>query len=407
MSITTREVKMIFVAFFSLLLYTLYGFLQLSKLLRGFTKNIFILLIISTLNAYFALHIFSSTIPFLLTYPLGVLLLSAEFFLLSKAPLYQSVFWALLFILLCGMVQLPLLFITSLVLKINPYTIFLDKTMYYQHGTLLAGILFVCIFLFLQFFPVKIFKIISLHKSYSYMITIFSFIMLILLCVFSSLFFAKPLQIYVIFIGINIWFVIWILVIILFKFNIRLYNRGFLTDKNTKNVDIKKNENEHLSDLKKIIFIDNLTECYSRLYLEAYFNEHLRYKSAHYVLVYIDMDKLKFVNDTFGHSAGDMYIKTICKSINLVLRKNDIFVRLGGDEFVLLLRHCILPQALLIMNRIEEQLNTWNATRTEYAMSISYGVVYVDEKSKNRDLNVLLEIAEKNMRLAKQRGRKS
>ena len=50
----------------------------------------------------------------------------------------------------------------------------------------------------------------------------------------------------------------------------------------------------------------------------------------------VDMDGLKYVNDTFGHSEGDLGIKTVCTVLTSVARENEICVRSGGDEFFLI-----------------------------------------------------------------------
>ncbi len=49
-----------------------------------------------------------------------------------------------------------------------------------------------------------------------------------------------------------------------------------------------------------------------------------------------DMDGLKFINDTYGHSEGDFGIKTVCDTLKSITRKNEIYVRSGGDEFFLI-----------------------------------------------------------------------
>lgn len=54
-------------------------------------------------------------------------------------------------------------------------------------------------------------------------------------------------------------------------------------------------------------------------------------------IYYFDLDKLKSVNDHYGHDSGDQYIKSFVKEIKKLLRGEEIFARFGGDEFVLLL----------------------------------------------------------------------
>ena len=55
-----------------------------------------------------------------------------------------------------------------------------------------------------------------------------------------------------------------------------------------------------------------------------------------YCVAYMDMDGLKGINDTHGHEAGNMAIKTSAEAIKKAMRENDLVARLGGDEFLVL-----------------------------------------------------------------------
>ena len=56
---------------------------------------------------------------------------------------------------------------------------------------------------------------------------------------------------------------------------------------------------------------------------------------AHSALIMIDADNLKTINDTYGHEAGDVYLKKIARLITSIDVKKSVSARLGGDEFVL------------------------------------------------------------------------
>lgn len=58
------------------------------------------------------------------------------------------------------------------------------------------------------------------------------------------------------------------------------------------------------------------------------------------VLIYIDLDKFKPINDTYGHQAGDIVLKTISTRLRYLVRSTDTVARLGGDEFAILFEQC-------------------------------------------------------------------
>jgi diguanylate cyclase (GGDEF)-like protein len=81
-----------------------------------------------------------------------------------------------------------------------------------------------------------------------------------------------------------------------------------------------------------------------------------RYKQER-VLLFIDLDKFKAVNDTFGHDAGDALLVMVAKRMRSELRDTDFIARMGGDEFTILLNNPERVPADVVTKRISEAID--------------------------------------------------
>lgn len=105
---------------------------------------------------------------------------------------------------------------------------------------------------------------------------------------------------------------------------------------------------------------DPLTDLYNRREFErratALLSANDRRAQQH-VMLYIDLDQFKVVNDTCGHQAGDELLRQLGAVLSSHVRDSDTLARLGGDEFGLLLTDCSLPQAELVAEKLIELVN--------------------------------------------------
>jgi diguanylate cyclase (GGDEF)-like protein len=76
--------------------------------------------------------------------------------------------------------------------------------------------------------------------------------------------------------------------------------------------------------------------------------------------MFLDMDGLKMINDTYGHNEGDFAITTICHDIRDLCHKGEICARLGGDEFVIFGIRYTEEMAADLSERIEKTLAEFN-----------------------------------------------
>jgi diguanylate cyclase len=112
-----------------------------------------------------------------------------------------------------------------------------------------------------------------------------------------------------------------------------------------------------------------------RLLSDATVNQH------QHVLVFIDLDKFKAVNDTAGHAAGDALLRELGELMQHHLRSSDFLARLGGDEFGLLLPDCEVDQVRDVVHRLVTAVNQYRFMWMEnvYQVGASAGMTQIDE----------------------------
>lgn len=118
---------------------------------------------------------------------------------------------------------------------------------------------------------------------------------------------------------------------------------------------------------------------------------------------FADLDRLKQVNDTLGHSQGDKYICLVASCMQSVLRQSDTIARLGGDEFLLIMPGCPLERAAFIWERIEMQFSEiYTDGKFPEPLSVSCGMVALQP---GQGVDELLEAADAEMYRVKQSHR--
>jgi diguanylate cyclase (GGDEF)-like protein len=126
---------------------------------------------------------------------------------------------------------------------------------------------------------------------------------------------------------------------------------------------------------------DELTGLYNRrrffVLTEQYLKVAIRAKKRS-LLLYLDMDDLKWINDHCGHNQGDQALIDLGGILKKTFRESDIIARIGGDEFVVLLESTDENDEMLI-TRLNESIRDYNAkVSQQYKLSVSVGAAQFD-----------------------------
>jgi diguanylate cyclase (GGDEF)-like protein len=163
--------------------------------------------------------------------------------------------------------------------------------------------------------------------------------------------------------------------------------------------------NEQLRDLA---MYDSLTGLPNRMLLDDRMQQaasHAERSRKCFALMFVDLDRFKPVNDSFGHDVGDELLKNVAQRLSGSVRKSDTVARTGGDEFVVVLSEIGEPKDAAMVGRklLDELSRPFFIGRREVNISGSIGIsVYPND---GKDLNTLKANADVAMYHAKRDGR--
>jgi diguanylate cyclase len=166
--------------------------------------------------------------------------------------------------------------------------------------------------------------------------------------------------------------------------------------------DILKKYNELIQSqiqsetYKKLAFTDILTGLNNRAAYErdlAFYNESLTY-SLPFTVIVLDINNLKYCNDTFGHECGDQLIIAASKCLDSVFHKIGKCYRIGGDEFVILIKNYSESEIRKYLCKLDKLTQNYD---TVQELSIAYGYETIDTFSNQNTIQNIFKAADNKM----------
>jgi len=146
-------------------------------------------------------------------------------------------------------------------------------------------------------------------------------------------------------------------------------------------IDITRQKRIELQ-LQMIASKDMMTDTYNRDWGARLINGLIQHSEEVHALTFIDLDRLKHVNDYYGHDSGDFFILKTVEVIKSCIRRDDSLSRWGGDEFILI-THGDEKAARTVIKRIKNKLKKYNELKERpFELNFSYGIVEICPDNK-------------------------
>ena len=154
---------------------------------------------------------------------------------------------------------------------------------------------------------------------------------------------------------------------------------------------------------------DALTGLINRREFETRLGEALQAaretESLQHVLLYLDLDLFKVVNDTCGHEAGDRLLKQVTSVVQTRIRTSDTLARLGGDEFGVLLRDCTLDTAQRIAESLRQGIRDYRFVWQDRVLKVGVSIGLAEITGQSETPATVMSAADVACYSAKDSGR--
>lgn len=172
---------------------------------------------------------------------------------------------------------------------------------------------------------------------------------------------------------------------------------------------VQKIREEYELELIEMATKDKLTNIYNRRSFEARLSQDIQqYQKFNTELsvILFDVDHFKFVNDTYGHQAGDNVLTLLADIAKNTMRSNDVVARYGGEEFIILLPNTGKNGSQIFAEKLRKAIEdaSFDTNTYEIHITVSLGVTCISD-IQNPSLDSLIKSADDALYYAKHNGR--
>ena len=137
--------------------------------------------------------------------------------------------------------------------------------------------------------------------------------------------------------------------------------------------------------LLKSAYTDELTQIHNRRYCMECINKIKETEDLNYTIICFDLNDLKKTNDTYGHTRGDILIKSAAEAIQETFEAHGMVARIGGDEFISILHTTVNEEITRLLAQFQAAVERKNREITNLNMSIAYGYASCSMQEHNLD----------------------
>ncbi len=380
-----------------LFIYQLQIFSYALRILANPQKNKVLIAILAIINTSIVVIYFNIQVPLYLFYLLICIVLGIEFRIVSGASFLQSFCGANIFSIHIATVHIPIVVLCSYILKRPPIDITVLNDATRAITCLILCILIVALWLVNKVLGVESIQQVTSAPKYSILLLVATFTYVFFNSLITAFLVVNEQHDIQLLLAISMAMFTLLSFYFVFIYSIHIVDISFYK----RQSDFALREQEKMAQIKdelsKKLIRDDLTGVYNRKYIMNLLQQLIDDTNSLFSVLFVDINALKYINDTLGHDVGDQLILKITKAITDSVRAEDFISRIGGDEFLVVLQDSAFRDTEQVINRIKSSIAAQNE-KEDYLISASIGFITINDEMRTEGVASILERADEIMR---------